>query len=750
MDSQTDPDRELMSQPEASSTGISGAFFPNGKHFVVSGGNFTNIVNAPPEPSDFRMIPLGDLILEHEIRSGIVYRRGAKSSVKRVYTARVAGRSSNMTVAVYHGPNAEDDWKDAIQKYSGIRHPNIAQLFGTVKSAPFYATIFHDDLIPFEEVAWAKNSPLVAAYLDYYLWMELPGVISAFTDVTGIRVRDSYSMEGTLCVHRSNSRMCFDMSPTIGAGMSYKDDMDSNPPPRIEMYPLDATDSMVISSISSQHYHEIVARYQVSDSSSIEVHPSVSIPELGTIVTGVGKSGSLLENPVQVAAIPNRTSKMSGWHGNMRTGNSTLMPNGWTRYKISDAMTIGRGTNFAVDYSSKFPWVTQANHIFSRLGNPKKYGKAFSLLREVMYGLDLVGGSPTSRHLRNAYIFLCPDTDLRREDQTGFRHPVCPAYWSFDPLGIDKLDEEDSRKLGFPTISLHMNVWTYTWSRAVYGGIRKFHQGKGFDPDSQDVAVQLGVPLYELSPQRQPGAGVDEEIDGEEETEDDDDDDVPGPPSKVIHLNSSGFTLSSDGPRVFQLPTFVIDLDDESLFAHVDDLGSNDDSESGSNFPSPTREMPPHHLSGDDELEALTPEHNEIGQQCATSFPDEPVEDGPDLTKPEKPIDIPPSRSPLDRVVSLPHWKMWFFGALGLVLGLIVSHASILNSPKIPASDGSPDKSVTALAIERAQTLETWLDDKSLVTFIEILERDQETSQTYNALHRGSVRAEWVRRKLGI
>jgi sRNA-binding protein len=38
-----------------------------------------------------------------------------------------------------------------------------------------------------------------------------------------------------------------------------------------------------------------------------------------------------------------------------------------------------------------------------------------------------------------------------------------------------------------------------SWDPGVYAGLRKFHQLKGFDPESEDVARHLGYPIYQLS-----------------------------------------------------------------------------------------------------------------------------------------------------------------------------------------------------------------------------------------------------------
>ena len=54
--------------------------------------------------------------------------------------------------------------------------------------------------------------------------------------------------------------------------------------------------------------------------------------------------------------------------------------------------------------------------------------------------------------------------------------------------------------LGFPAIELKLIAHGDFWDGSVYDGLREFHQAKGFNPDSQDVARHLGYPLYEVTP----------------------------------------------------------------------------------------------------------------------------------------------------------------------------------------------------------------------------------------------------------
>jgi hypothetical protein len=57
------------------------------------------------------MIPLGDVDLQHEIRvdnkSDVVYRQRERHTVRRVYSAKIEGHKSSVTVAMYQGDGSE-------------------------------------------------------------------------------------------------------------------------------------------------------------------------------------------------------------------------------------------------------------------------------------------------------------------------------------------------------------------------------------------------------------------------------------------------------------------------------------------------------------------------------------------------------------------------------------------------------------------------------------------------------------------
>ncbi|KAJ7094204.1 hypothetical protein C8R44DRAFT_562603, partial [Mycena epipterygia] len=96
------------------------------------------------------------------------------------------------------------------------------------------------------------------------------------------------------------------------------------------------------------------------------------------------------------------------------------------------------------------------------------------------------------------YFFLCPAEHLRDENGRWVPDPECPAYWSLDPSGNQRLSPDEASRRGFPAFKLEMDVHMKSWHESVYDALSRFHAAKGFDSNSQDLARHLGHPLYEL------------------------------------------------------------------------------------------------------------------------------------------------------------------------------------------------------------------------------------------------------------
>ncbi|KAJ7667215.1 hypothetical protein B0H17DRAFT_256865 [Mycena rosella] len=136
---------------------------------------------APTIPSDFRIVPMGDIDLGREIKIRDVRVRPNQGCVRRMYTAKMHGRKSDMTVTIYQRRNSVEEWRDDISEISQYRHPNLVQIFGAASSNGIHATILCDELIPlayfmdlyrhshFAAVCiWAYYTADVADLWDYF------------------------------------------------------------------------------------------------------------------------------------------------------------------------------------------------------------------------------------------------------------------------------------------------------------------------------------------------------------------------------------------------------------------------------------------------------------------------------------------------------------------------------------------------------------------------------------------------------
>ncbi|KAJ7907222.1 hypothetical protein B0H13DRAFT_699088 [Mycena leptocephala] len=89
---------------------------------------------------EFRRIALGDINLLYETAmSSKVYK-------VKVFTARISGEPSSMTVVKYEDEN--EKWKQDLELYSPVRHPHVWQLFGFTAAPGLHALIYYDELIP--------------------------------------------------------------------------------------------------------------------------------------------------------------------------------------------------------------------------------------------------------------------------------------------------------------------------------------------------------------------------------------------------------------------------------------------------------------------------------------------------------------------------------------------------------------------------------------------------------------------------
>ncbi|KAJ7620313.1 hypothetical protein FB45DRAFT_929958 [Roridomyces roridus] len=165
---------------------------------------------------------------------------------------------------------------------------------------------------------------------------------------------------------------------------------------------------------------------------------------------------------------------------------------GWTRVDSACVMDTYSLT-IGVSASSHKAWMAQASHIFASLeiqANRDEYA-ILQGVRVTMYFPD----SPND--LPPGYLFLCPSHQF--ESHRWYQLPDCPAYWSVNPSGAERLTPEEAAHLGFPDFELYVKIYGLRWMDDMYPGMRQFHATKGYNPDTLDLATDLGYPFYELT-----------------------------------------------------------------------------------------------------------------------------------------------------------------------------------------------------------------------------------------------------------
>jgi hypothetical protein len=68
------------------------------------------------------------------------------------------------------------------------------------------------------------------------------------------------------------------------------------------------------------------------------------------------------------------------------------------------------------------------------------------------------------------FLFFCPSKEFQI-GPSSFKWLECPAYWSLDLFGAEKLSLGDAVNFGFPSLKLSMTVSGSSWDGTVYAGV---------------------------------------------------------------------------------------------------------------------------------------------------------------------------------------------------------------------------------------------------------------------------------------
>ncbi|KAJ6474151.1 hypothetical protein C8R45DRAFT_384283 [Mycena sanguinolenta] len=398
-----------------------------------------------------------------------------------MYSARVVGRKKPMTVAVYQGGNAEEQWQRALSGHSVLRHPHILQIYTSASSSGIHAMIFHDDLVPIEQFLGSyRYSAISRAYILAYTHANWHDAYEYYT-----RIMAKQELLSRSWIRRSTGRLCIQIDPLATYDGLPPGPAEQLPPERVLGLHYANQESLILASLGYPEWYSLCDSYlDQRQSSAISVRAEVNV---GSIIRWL--SYSRFERAIEAASATDTQIKCSGWY---RLTFSPWREDSYTRCQSRDVFgsTLGLGKGICTAAS----WLAQANYIFKRLQIVSNH-EDYKFVDWVRFSLEIPEAMDNPPE---GYLFVCSPKDFE-SGPTSFRWPERPVYWSLDPSGNNRLSDEEASRLGFPAITRRTDVFSSYWDETVYAGLCKFDECKGFDPQSQDLARTLGYPLYEVS-----------------------------------------------------------------------------------------------------------------------------------------------------------------------------------------------------------------------------------------------------------
>ncbi|KAF7373646.1 Multidrug resistance-associated ABC transporter [Mycena sanguinolenta] len=395
------------------------------------------------------------------------------------------------------------EWREHLTKYEAIKHPNIMQLCGLAGTRRLYAMVFHDELIPFRQfLRRFQHSHILSTYFIGYCATEFDEAISYLSFVFQKSLLEYDNLP--VWIRPDTGKVCLDLVP--GPGMAF-----NLPWWKVDLFRLENVslaepdaEAMVISGLSEDKYHDLCSMPSIAQYRAFTVSTQLCIQQKPMIFRLDSKQQVLSRIPAALDVEPVH------WQ-NYGIEEGEILSNSWRRYDSRQASGL-RSELLVLSWkeSSKF-WMAQANHIFALLQTTSHF-EDYVILDMVSFILRCLP-NPTNPQKQEGYLFVCPPEDFRTKENS-FQWPGCPAYWSLDPEGADRLGPEASELLGFGIIHIETILHGGSWDSSVYEGLRRFHQAKGFDPHSQDTARHLKYSLIELSTEEIVPLAYRDEVDG--------------------------------------------------------------------------------------------------------------------------------------------------------------------------------------------------------------------------------------------
>ncbi|KAJ7279271.1 hypothetical protein C8J57DRAFT_131684 [Mycena rebaudengoi] len=375
-----------------------------------------------------------------------------------------------------------------------------------------------------------QQSRLGSAYVEYEFGRHFWAALCHWNEVTRkwLLVRNSYGFvsrleTGTmLWIRNSTGQLCIEVNDSEENYAHLPQAHYSGPiSPRVHLTSDINLEDKLLSNMSLHDIHSIFCysawwdQIEISDPGTILLGslswPTASCVHLFNPFSEISLSDSLGLPDVDVRGWEVADSYMQG-SSSLHEG-LVILPNGWTRVALADLpinekcrllkyISLDMETEREVQKS----WLSQANNIMDKTGlDADEYYLLMALILQFSISSNadeftlqgtFMADSPTDE----VYLFLFPANVANSRGHLAVHLPLETEtyYWSFDPEGTEHLPQDSLDKFALPSVRLRARVAAFHWSQEIYDSIATCHRAKGFDPASQDVAIELGYPLLNV------------------------------------------------------------------------------------------------------------------------------------------------------------------------------------------------------------------------------------------------------------
>ncbi|KAI3621412.1 hypothetical protein WG66_000034 [Moniliophthora roreri] len=504
--------------------------------FTISGGQFTNIhgshnnithlthvqgdlvqytQQAQQELTrwdDYRHIRTGDVyvtsvigeseVTEYdETRQGKVtvrvirrqrVRAYRKINIARIFTGDRLGDMEFLHVQ-YSGEGAYKSFKHDFDKFSEVKDPYVAQLFGyNNNQSGLPALIFYNALIPLSHVILNNNmpSPILNAYFYHQLGLWQPDVELAIDNLW------IDPKTGALCYGPQIQTPEFQTWRIYGYTSSL---MPNNnfPALSIQTYrDTSATFEYLTRTVSTLNIILGIAGCYMAYRQKVANRKAISI--LTTL------PGAIYHQHSQqiIARLP--AEARSGLYYYLRRAyvgsdamreSLVVMKDGTVRFTVTP-MDIQHAKDMKLRYSISHTadleksWITQAHNIHDGLYLIFKCKRKHSMPQE---------NTNFTSSGASVYLFIQPvpqpsdNEEVWRSWAEGTKY-----FWSFDSSGKKEIPEAMQESLGLPSFTTTGTIKRWSWEQSVYKAIKMLHDYHHFDSTTTDLAYFVGLPILKV------------------------------------------------------------------------------------------------------------------------------------------------------------------------------------------------------------------------------------------------------------